>query len=382
MSLVFHLLATDPTGARRGRLETSRGAVDTPAFMPVGTYGTVRALSPEEVERTGSQILLGNTYHLYLRPGHQAIEQLGGLHRFMGWSRPILTDSGGFQVLSLAALRKVGEDGVEFRSHLDGSRHLLTPEKAVEIQRSLGSDINMVLDDCPPATATRDEVASAMIRTTAWALRSKQAFSSSRKSEVRQAQFGIVQGGVHEDLRREHLGAIVEVGFDGYAIGGVSVGEEMERMHAVARLTGPLLPRNAPRYMMGMGSPADLILLMGAGFDMFDCVMPTRNARNGTLFTSGGILHIKNEAFARDPGPADEECPCYTCARFTRAYLRHLFMSKEILGHRLNTIHNLTYYQRLMAGAREAIERREYAAWRDQTLSRLVGQGQGEEVSP
>ena len=377
MSFAFNLMATDPTGARRGKLQAPHGTVDTPAFMPVGTYGAVRSLSPDELEGTGSQIVLGNTYHLFIQPGHETIAGLGGLHRFMSWPRPILTDSGGFQVLSLAALRNVREEGVEFRSHLDGAMHLLTPEKAVEIQRALGSDISMVLDDCPPASATREEVARAMERTTAWAVRSKRAFLAAKDGDCSQVQFGIVQGGVHEDMRREHLEATVAIGFDGYAIGGVSVGEEPERIHSVGQLTGPLLPDETPRYMMGMGSPADLLRLVGSGFDMFDCVMPTRNARNGTLFTPTGVLHIKNEAHTRDARPVDEDCPCYTCDRFSRAYLRHLFMSKEILGHRLNTIHNLTYYQTLMSAARQAIESGRYADWRDKTLARL-GEGSGE----
>jgi queuine tRNA-ribosyltransferase len=364
----FELLSVDPsTGARRGRLLTPRGDADTPAFMPVGTHGAVKSLSPDELAATGSRIILGNTYHLYLRPGHEVIAGLGGLHDFMAWSGPILTDSGGFQIFSLAALRKVEDHGVDFRSHLDGSSHTITPEKAIEIQAALGSDISMVLDECPPATATKDSIAQAMRRTTHWGARCKQAFGDGRG----RALFGIVQGGVHEDLRREHAAEIVAIGFDGYAVGGVSVGEAPEQVLAVGRLMGELLPARAPRYMMGLGSPQDLLHLIGYGFDMFDCVMPTRNARNGMLFTSRGPLHIKNETFARDRRPVDAGCSCYGCCRFSRAYLRHLFLSGEILGHRINTLHNLAFYQSLMRGAREAIQDGRYAVWRDETLAHL-----------
>ena len=364
----FDLLRTDPTGARRGRLFTARGTVDTPAFMPVGTYGAVKSLAPEEVAATGAQILLGNTYHLFLRPGHEVIASLGGLHRFMGWSGPILTDSGGFQVFSLASLRKVTDAGVEFRSHLDGALHMLTPEKAMEIQAALGSDISMVLDECPPGQAPRDVVAGAMERTSAWAARCRRAVPAGAGRAV----FGIVQGGVHADLRRAHAQEIVAIGFDGYAVGGVSVGEPRELIHEVGRLTGPLLPSGSPRYMMGMGSPEDLLELIGSGFDMFDCVMPTRNARNGTLFTSRGPLHIRNEAWTRDERPLDPSCGCAACSRFSRAYLRHLFLSSEILGHRLNTIHNLAFYQGLVRGAREAIAAGDYASWRARTMAGLA----------
>ncbi len=366
----FEILSVDPsTGARRGRLSTPRGAADTPAFMPVGTHGAVKSLSPEELAATGSQIILGNTYHLYLRPGHDVIAGLGGLHDFMAWSGPILTDSGGFQIFSLAALRKVENHGVDFRSHLDGSSHTITPEKAIEIQAALGSDISMVLDECPPATATKDAIAQAMRRTTHWAGRSKQAFGDGRG----RALFGIVQGGVHEDLRREHAAEIVAIGFDGYAVGGVSVGEPPGQVLAVGRLMGNLLPARAPRYMMGLGSPPDLLHLIGYGFDMFDCVMPTRNARNGMLFTSRGPLHIKNETYERDRRPVDAACSCYGCCRFSRAYLRHLFLSGEILGHRINTLHNLAFYQSLMRGAREAIRGGRYVVWRDETLAGMRG---------
>jgi len=363
----FELIRADGAGPRRGRLITPHGAVETPAFMPVGTAGAVKSVSPGEVAATGAQILLGNTYHLGLRPGADVVASLGGLHKFMGWPGPILTDSGGFQIFSLAALREVGESGVAFRSHLDGSAHVMTPESAIEAQRMLGSDISMVLDECPPASATRDQVAGAMRRTTAWSRRCREVFDGSDG----RALFGIVQGGVHEDLRREHAQQVVEIGFDGYAVGGVSVGEARDLIYDVGRWMGGMLPRAAPRYMMGLGAPEDLIELVGSGFDMFDCVMPTRNARNGTLFTSRGLVHIRNEVHTRDAGPLDPDCDCMACSGFSRAYLRHLFLSREILGHRLNTIHNLAFYQRLMAGAREAIAAERFHAWRSDTLARM-----------
>jgi queuine tRNA-ribosyltransferase len=355
--------------ARRGRLHTPHGTVETPVFMPVGTHGAVRSLSPDEILATGSGMILANTYHLYLRPGTAVIEATGGLHRFMGWSGPILTDSGGFQIFSLAERRRITDDGVEFRSHLDGSSHLLTAETAIAIQRTLGSDVAMVLDECPPGTATRDEVLEAMRHTTRWARRCRDAWAEGESATM--ALFGIIQGGTHADLRRRHAEEIVAMGFDGHAVGGVSVGESRQEIWGVGELTGALLPEDKPRYMMGLGAPADLVRLIGHGFDMFDCVLPTRNARNGTLFTRQGVLHIKNEAHTRDSRPLDEECACYACRRFSRAYLRHLFLSAEILGHRLNTIHNLHFYQDLMRGAREAITAGSYTAWRDGVLAGL-----------
>ncbi len=364
----FEVVAVDPgSRARAGKAQTSKGAFETPAFMPVGTYGAIKSLDPSEVAAAGCEIVLGNTYHLYLRPGADVIENLGGLHRFMGWRGPILTDSGGFQVFSLAALRRVTDEGVEFRSHLDGSLHFLTPEKAIGIQRSLGSDIAMVLDECPPATAALPELEAALTRTTAWAGRCRQAFTPDSAG----ALFGIVQGGPREELRRRHAEEIIEIGFDGYAIGGVSVGEPASEIHRVGASTAAVLPADRPRYLMGVGTPEDLLVMIGEGVDMFDCVLPTRNARNGTLFTWDGELHIRNEAHRQDPAPIDAECPCPACRRFSRAYLRHLFMSKEILGHRLNTLHNLTFYQQLMAGSREAIRQGRYASWRDTALARL-----------
>ena len=372
MTFCFQVLAKDSgSSARRGSITTPHGDVETPVFMPVGTYGAVRSLSPEELTSTGSSMILSNTYHLYLRPGHETIRRLGGLHRFMAWPGPILTDSGGFQVFSLSGLREVHDGGVAFRSHLDGSAHTLTPELAIQVQRALGSDISMVLDECPPGGASRDEVASAMTRTTAWAERSKREFHDGAASPDGRALFGIVQGGVHADLRREHAEQVVRIGFDGYAVGGVSVGEPPEEIHEIGLLMGALLPAAAPRYMMGLGTPEDLLRLIGAGFDLFDCVMPTRNARNGTLFTSRGKVHIKNAAHAEDPRPLDEDCSCYTCRRFGRAYLRHLFLAGEILGHRLNTIHNLAYYQGLMRQARLAIEEERYSHWSRQALDRM-----------
>jgi len=370
LPLSFRVAAVDTaTSARRAVLGTRHGEVETPSFMPVGTHGAVKAVTPDELREAGTSIVLSNTYHLYLRPGHEVVAELGGLHRFMGWSGPILTDSGGYQVFSLAALRTLSDEGAEFRSHLDGSLHTLTPEKALAIQVALGSDIAMVLDECPPAGADRAVVREAMRRTTAWARRTLE--EAARLPSSRPAIFGIVQGGVHADLRREHLEEIAGLGFDGHAVGGVSVGEPAAEIHAVGALTGPLLPATAPRYMMGLGRPQDLLRLIGDGFDLFDCVLPTRNARNGTLFTSHGILHIRNEAHRRDARPIDPDCRCPACRTYSRAYLRHLFLSNEILGHRLNTLHNLTYYQQLMCGAREAIGAGAYAPWRDAMLARL-----------
>ncbi|MFQ5700898.1 MAG: tRNA guanosine(34) transglycosylase Tgt [Acidobacteriota bacterium] len=372
MSFSFEVTRSDAgTSARRGVLRTPHGEIDTPVFMPVATYGAVRSLSPDELLATGSRLLLANTYHLYLRPGEETLDRFEGLHRFISWSGPILTDSGGFQVFSLADLGTVREDGVVFRSHLDGSEHLLTPEISMRIQRVLGSDICMALDECPPATASRERIVKAMQRTTDWAVRCKRAFEQRGQYEEGRALFGIVQGGVSTELRREHAAMIVAEGFQGYAVGGVSVGEPPDQVLAIGELMGGLLPADSPRYMMGLGSPADLVRLIGYGFDMFDCVMPTRNGRNGKLFTSTGALNIKNLAFKRDARPIDEDCDCYACRRFSRAYLRHLFMSKEILGHRLNSLHNLTYYQRLMSSARRAIELGEYACWRDRVLARM-----------
>jgi queuine tRNA-ribosyltransferase len=363
----FELLTSDPvSGARRGRLTTARGMVETPVFMPCGTQATVKTLDPRDLEAEGIALILCNTYHLYLRPGHEIIRSLGGLHRFMGWDRAILTDSGGYQVLSLALLRTISEDGVSFQSHLDGSRHLLSPEKAVEIQLALGADILMALDECPPHAAEYEYHRASMERTLRWAARCR-----ASHPEDEPALFGILQGGIHPDLRARSAEATRRIGFSGYAIGGLGVGEGPAQMYAAVEQTTPLLPAEAPRYLMGVGTPEDLLECIARGVDMFDCVLPTRNARNGTLFTSVGRLNIKGAAFARDEGPVDPACSCYTCRHFSRAYLRHLYVAHEILGLRLNTIHNLHYYEALMRQAREAIEAGTFAAWQVERLAAM-----------
>jgi queuine tRNA-ribosyltransferase len=349
--------------ARVGRLRLTHGEVRTPAFMPVGTQGAVKAVSPGELRACGAEIVLANTYHLFLRPGHEVVAELGGLRRFMGWDGPILTDSGGFQVFSLASLARVDEDGVEFRSHLDGSAQRLTPERSMEVQAALGSDVAMVLDVCPPATAAKEEIAAAVERTTRWARRSKESYHGAGVA------FGIVQGGTHADLREASAAAIRELDFAGYAIGGVSVGEPEGAIDQATRLTTPLLPDDRPRYLMGVGRPRDLVLAVDAGVDLFDCVMPTRNARNGFLFTSQGAVRIKRSEHRRDPAPLDRACPCEACTRFSRAYLRHLFVSGEILAARLHTMHNLTYYFGLMRRMREAIAEGTFAGFRDAFLA-------------
>ena len=358
----FELLHTDPSGARRGRLHTPRGIIETPIFMPVGTAATVKAMTPDELRRAGAQIILGNTYHLYLRPGHELIERLGGLHRFMNWSGPILTDSGGYQVFSLGALRTIREEGVAFRSHIDGSPHSLTPEKAVRIQESLGAEIMMQLDECPPYPADRDYLARSLERSLRWGARCLAARSEERR-EI-QALFGIVQGGMDEALRRQSAEGLVAMAFDGYALGGLSVGEPKELMAEVLSYAPNLLPREKPRYLMGVGKPEDLLLAVGSGVDMFDCVIPTRNARNGQLFTRRGVFNVKQARFREDPGPADPGCACDACRHYSLAYLHHLYRNNEILGHRLMTGHNLTFYLDLMAGMRAAIEADRFARFR------------------
>jgi len=363
----FTLLTTDPaTGARRGRLHTAHGPVETPVFMPVGTQATVKTLEPRDLAAEACEILLANTYHLYLRPGHELIKDLGGLHRFMGWDRAILTDSGGYQVLSLTELRRLSEDGVTFQSHLDGSRHVLTPEKAVEIQLALGVDILMALDECPPHDADAAYHQVSMERTLRWAARCRVAHPSDEP-----ALFGIVQGGTLPDLRARSAEETTRIGFSGYALGGLGIGEGPTAMYATVADTTALLPADAPRYLMGVGTPQDLLECIGRGVDMFDCVLPTRNGRNGTLFTSTGRLNIKGAVHARDERPPDAECTCYTCRHFSRAYLRHLYVSGEILGLRLNTIHNLHYYLDLMRQARQAVECGSFLAWKDETLARM-----------
>jgi len=336
--------------ARRGRLTLAHGQVETPAFMPVGTYGAVKAMSPLEVDATGAQILLGNTFHLWLRPGLDVIGKFGGLHRFMGWDKPILTDSGGFQVFSLGALRKISEEGVKFASPINGDALFLTPEESMRIQQTLNSDIAMVFDECTPYPATEAQAAESMQLSMRWAARSRASFSSAN------LLFGIVQGGMYERLRDESLEKLKAIGFDGYAVGGLSVGEpKAERSRIVAHIV-PRLPQDKPRYLMGMGTPEDIIEAVGAGIDMFDCVLPTRNARNGWLFTRYGDIKIRNARHRDDAAPLDEDCGCYACRNFSRAYLYHLQKTNEILGARLNTVHNLHYYQDLMRSLRLAIE--------------------------
>jgi queuine tRNA-ribosyltransferase len=360
----FTVIKKDPNSrARAGRLLTSHGVVETPAFMPVGTQGTVKAVLPRDLREMGCQILLGNTYHLYLRPGHEVIRDLGGLHRFMGWHGPILTDSGGYQVFSLAATRKISEEGVRFQSHLDGSTHLLTPEKAVKIQEALGSDIAMVLDECIPHDADRTYVRNSTERTVRWAERCLRA--RARKDQM---MFGIVQGGTYEDLRRWCAEEISLMPFEGFAAGGLAVGEGAELLRSVSAFTASLLPADRPRYLMGVGRPEDILNGVRAGFDLFDCVIPTRNGRNGTLFTTTGKLSIKRAEFAGDPRPLDEACGCYTCSHFSRGYLRHLFIAGEILASQLNSLHNLYFYHRIMESCRDALRAGRAELWNSEKV--------------
>ncbi len=347
----FELLQTDDN-ARRGKLVFSRGVVETPAFMPVGTYGTVKAMTPEEVKESGAEIILGNTFHLMLRPGVGVIQKHGDLHDFMHWDGPILTDSGGFQVFSLTEIRKLTEKGVEFQSPLNGNKIFLSPERSMEVQRMLGSDVVMVLDECTPYPATEKQAKDSMELSLRWAERSKQAHGDSKA-----ALFGIVQGGVYPELRDQSLKGLVDIGFDGYAIGGLSVGEPKKDMFRVLEHLASNMPQDKPRYLMGVGTPEDIIAGVKHGIDMFDCVMPTRNARNGHLFTSEGIIRIRNSIYKEDLQPLDPNCVCYTCQNYTRAYLHHLQRCKEILGARLNTIHNVFFYQKLMQNLRKAIEK-------------------------
>jgi len=359
MAATFTVLKKDlMAGARLGRLVTAHGVVETPAFMPVGTQGTVKAMLPRDLKEMGCQILLGNTYHLYLRPGADLIRELGGLHRFMNWDGPILTDSGGYQVFSLGAMRKLSEEGVRFQSHLDGSFHLLTPENVIQIQEALGSDIAMVLDECIPHDANRDYVRDSTERTIRWAERCLKA-----RNRGDQLMFGIIQGGMHKDLREQCAREMNHMPFDGFAVGGLGVGEGEELLRAIAASTVGLLPKDRPRYLMGVGRPEDIVSAVSAGFDLFDCVLPTRNARNGTLFTSVGKVSIKRAEFANDPRPLDESCDCYCCRNFSRAYLRHLYMAGEILSSQLNSLHNLYFYHRLMERCREAIRQGRTAFW-------------------
>ncbi len=354
--LGFEITARDGA-ARRARLTTAHGVVETPAFMPVGTQGAVKGLLHRDLHDVGAAIILANTYHLYLRPGDDLIARLGGLHRFMAWPGPILTDSGGYQAFSLSASRAIDEQGISFRSHLDGSLHRLTPEKAADIQRQLGSDIAMALDECLAYPATGEEARTSMERTLRWARRSRDRFEGRETdgSNVGQAQFGIVQGGVFPGLRGESAAAMVAIGFEGYAIGGLSVGEPNALMYDIVDATAPLLPDDRPRYLMGTGTPVDLIEAVSRGIDLFDCVLPTRNARNGQLFTHQGRLNIKNARHAEDARPPDDACSCYTCRHFSRAYLRHLYMAGEMTASSLNTLHNLHFYLDTMRRIREAI---------------------------
>lgn len=348
----FELQTTDGR-ARRGRLIFDRGVVETPAFMPVGTYGTVKGMTPEEVADTGAQILLGNTFHLWVRPGQEVMKLHGDLHDFMNWQGPILTDSGGFQVFSLGDIRKITEEGVHFSNPVNGDKIFLSPEVSMEIQYDLGSDVVMIMDECTPYPATWEEAKKSMEMSLRWAKRSRDHFD---KQGNKNALFGIIQGGVYEDLRDESLAGLLDIGFDGYAVGGLAVGEPKHEMHKVLEHTCPKIPADKPRYLMGVGKPEDLVEGVRRGIDMFDCVMPTRNARNGHLFTTEGVVKIRNAKHKTDTGPLDADCDCYTCKNYSRSYLHHLDKCNEILGARLNTIHNLRFYQRVMEGLRGAIE--------------------------
>jgi queuine tRNA-ribosyltransferase len=369
--------------ARLGELRTPHGDVQTPAFMPVGTQGAVKAVRHRELEEAGAEIILGNTYHLLLRPGDDLIARRGGLHRFIGWDRPILTDSGGFQVYSLAQRRAITEEGADFQSHLDGTRYLLTPERAAEIQARLGSDIAMAFDECVAYPATREQAADAMTRSARWAERSRRRFldlqngtvAAAAVSNSGQAQFGIVQGGTFPELRDESADETMRVGFEGYAIGGLSVGEPVEQMYALAGQTARRLPHDRPRYLMGVGTPEDIVECVARGIDMFDCVLPTRNARNGQLFTSRGRINIKNARYAEDDGPLDPECGCYTCRRHSKAYLRHLYMAGEMSSGALNTLHNLSFYLDTMRRIRDAIAFRTFETFRQEFLRSAASAG-------
>lgn len=353
--------------ARRATLMTAHGPVQTPVFMAVGTKATVKAMTPEELKECGTQVVLGNTYHLHLRPGEKTIAKMGGLHKFMNWHGPILTDSGGFQVFSLSQLRNMSEEGVEFRSHLDGAKHFISPEKSMEIQMDLGSDIIMAFDECLQYPATDAEIEKSMALTYRWLLRSKAAMTRPES-----LLFGIVQGGLSLKHRLQSMEQICSVDLPGYALGGFSVGEPIHLMHELLPHVAPKMPENKPRYLMGVGTPTDLIIAIDSGIDMFDCVMPTRVARNGTIYTWQGKVSIKRSEYREDPSPLDPECDCYTCANYSKAYLRHLFLSGEILGSRLNTIHNIHFYMKLMERARQAIEEGRWEAFRDDCLTRFV----------
>jgi queuine tRNA-ribosyltransferase len=370
MAYSFELLKKDPeSNARLGRITTDHGEANTPVFMPVGTQGTVKALLPETLKSMGVEMILGNMYHLYLRPGHGLVRDFGGLHRFMNWPGPILTDSGGYQIFSLGALRQIKEEGVVFQSHIDGSRHFISPESAIEIQEALGTDIMMCFDECTPYPADRKYAKESLDLTVRWAERCKKA-----RKENGRALFGIIQGGVYPDLRQEAVEMTVRIGFDGYALGGLSVGEPKELMWHITEETTPLLPANKARYLMGVGTPEDILDAVFHGIDMFDCVLPTRGARNGLLFTNSGKVVIKNARYRDDASPLDESCDCYTCKNYSRAYLRHLFVAKEILAMVLNTIHNVRFYMNLMERVRTAIREERFVEFRREFLNRHTGE--------
>lgn len=362
MKMKFDIIAQD-NDARHGIIRTGRGDINTPAFMPVGTIATVKAMGPDELKNAGTEIILCNTYHLYLRPGHRIISKLGGLHGFVNWERPILTDSGGFQVYSLAKLRKIEKDGVRFQSHLDGSTHFMGPKEAMEIQKALNADIIMTFDECAPYPAEYDYALQSIERTTRWAHQCKEVYKDG------QALFGIIQGSTYKDLRERSAEEIISIGFDGYAIGGVSVGEPKALMYEAVDVCTPLMPAGSPRYLMGIGDLHDVLHAVSRGIDLFDCVMPTRNARNGTLFTSHGRISIKRTEFKEDPTPPDPECDCYTCKNFSNAYLRHLFLSREILSMRLNTIHNIRFYMNFFTSLRKSIRDSEFDAFRKKWMN-------------
>ncbi|HKQ79844.1 MAG TPA: tRNA guanosine(34) transglycosylase Tgt [Blastocatellia bacterium] len=375
-SLAFNVEHRDTvTQARAGRIKTAHGEIETPAFMPVGTAGTVKAITQEMLEDLDARIILGNTYHLFLRPGHETIFELGGLRKFISWDRAILTDSGGFQVFSLGDLRKIREEGVEFRSHLDGSKQFLSPEVSMRIQHALGSDIVMCFDECTPFPATREQAQDSLELTARWARRSRAEFdrlkNTPQSTAINPALFGINQGSVYEDLRRQSLDRLVEIGFDGYAIGGLSVGEEKRRMYDITEFIAPQMPAHQPRYLMGVGAPEDLIECVARGVDMFDCVMPTRNARNGQVFTSRGKMNVRNAKFIRDERPLDEECECMVCRRYARAYVRHLYNCGEMLAATLCSYHNLAFYLDSMRRIRQSIVLGEFAQFRACYLSKL-----------
>jgi queuine tRNA-ribosyltransferase len=371
--IMFTLIHRDKnTKARLGKLVTAHGVINTPAFMPVGTQGSVKTLSPGELEEAGAEVILSNAYHLLLRPGPEIIKNAGGLHRFISWPKPILTDSGGYQIFSLALLRKVTDEGVKFQSHVDGARHLLRPEDAIDIQRTLGSDIMMPLDECVHYPCSRDQAEGAEKRTAAWAERSKESLLRTREeAEEKQLLFGIVQGATYEDLRRESAERITGIGFDGYAVGGISVGEPKDLSYTIVDFTSQFLPSGQPRYVMGVGLPEDIVEYAGLGIDMFDCVVPTRYGRNGTAFTSEGKLTVRNAPYIQDWGPLDKECQCYTCKNFTRGYLRHLFNTEEMLGLRLVSLHNVSFYLKLMRDIREAIAQDGFAEFKKKILEKL-----------